>query len=68
MLHPNKKYSRDQLITHIWGRNAYIDERTIDVQVKRLRHKLKPFGYHHCIKTVRGSGYFFSGADDEKTK
>ncbi|OGT35747.1 MAG: DNA-binding response regulator [Gammaproteobacteria bacterium RIFCSPHIGHO2_12_FULL_37_14] len=68
MLHPNKKYSRDQLITHIWGRNAYIDERTIDVQMKRLRQKLKPFGYHHHIKTIRNVGYFFSGESDEKAQ
>ena len=67
MLHPNKKYSRDQLITHIWGSNVYINERTIDAQIKRLRHKLKPFGYHHRIKTVRNAGYFFAGDANEKT-
>lgn len=61
MLHPNKTYSRDQLISHVWGRNAYVDERTIDVQIKRLRQKLKPYGYHNRIKTVRNIGYFFSG-------
>lgn len=60
MLHPNKIYSRDQLISHIWGRNAYIDERTIDVQIKRLRQKLKPHQYHQRIKTVRNTGYLFS--------
>ena len=68
MLHPNKIYTRDQLITHIWGRNAYIDERTIDVQIKRLREKLKPYHYHQYIKTIRSVGYLFSGLDDEKTE
>lgn len=41
MKHPNKTYSRDQLITYIWGGNIYIDDRTVDVQVRRLRDKLK---------------------------
>jgi len=67
MLHPNKVYTRDQLITYIWGRNAYIDERTIDVQIKRLRHKLKPYGYDKRITTIRNMGYLFSGDVNEKT-
>ncbi|VVC76389.1 Phosphate regulon transcriptional regulatory protein PhoB [Aquicella siphonis] len=67
MLHPDKIYTRDQLITHVWGRNAYIDERTIDVQIKRLRHKLKPHGYHDVIKTVRSAGYIFSGHNHVQT-
>jgi len=65
-LHPNKTYTRDQLITHVWGRNAYIDERTIDAQIKRLRSKLRIHGYHVRIKTVRGVGYYFLGDSDEK--
>jgi two-component system, OmpR family, phosphate regulon response regulator PhoB len=67
MLHQNKIYTRDQLITYIWGRNIYIDERTIDVQIKRLRHKLKPHDYHNRITTVRNMGYVFSGDSNEKT-
>ncbi len=59
LTHPNKVYSRDQLITHIWGGNVYIDDRTVDVQIKRLRGKLKRYQYHHLIKTVRGAGYIF---------
>lgn len=66
--HQDKIYTRDQLIDHIWGRSAYIDERTIDVQIKRLRAKLKPFGYHHYIKTVRSAGYIFTRNDHDKTK
>lgn len=68
MLHPDRIYSRDQLISHIWGRNAYIDERTIDVQIKRLRYKLKPHGCHGHIKTVRNTGYIFSGSGHAKTE
>ncbi|MBX3709435.1 MAG: response regulator [Gammaproteobacteria bacterium] len=67
MLHTDKIYTRDQLINHIWGRNAYINERTIDVQVKRLRQKLKPHGYHNRIKTIRNAGYIFSRNDHDKT-
>lgn len=59
MTHPNRLYSRDHLITLVWGGNVYIDERTVDVQIRRLRARLKPFGYHSFIKTVRGAGYQF---------
>ena len=61
MSKPNKPFTRDQLITSIWGSNCYIDERTIDVQIKRLRDKLRPHNYHHCIKTIHGYGYQFNG-------
>lgn len=66
MTHPNITYSRDQLISHIWGGNIYIDDRTIDVQIRRLRDKLKPYGHQTRIKTVRGAGYIFSNETDEK--
>lgn len=56
---PNKIFSRDQLITHVWGGNVYIDGRTIDVQIRRLRKKLMPFNYDKRIKTIRSSGYLF---------
>jgi two-component system phosphate regulon response regulator PhoB len=59
MMHPDKVYTRDELMDYIWGRSAHLDERTIDVQVKRLRAKLKPFGYHERIKTIRSAGYIF---------
>lgn len=61
LTHQNRVYTRDQLITHIWGNSTYIDERTVDVQVRRLRNCLKPYSYHVCIETVRGAGYRFSG-------
>ena len=59
MLHPDKVYTRNQLMDYIWGRSVHLDERTIDVQIKRLRSKLKPYGYHDRIKTIRSSGYIF---------
>jgi len=68
MTHPNKTYTRDQLITLIWGGNVYIDERTVDGQIRRLRDQLKPHGYHNLIKTVRGVGYQFIGELDESKR
>lgn len=59
MLHTDKVYTRDQLLDYIWGPATHLDERTIDVQIKRLRAKLKPYGYHQRIKTIRSSGYIF---------
>lgn len=66
LTHPDKTYTRDQLLTHIWGGEAYIDERTVDVQIKRLRAKLKPFKYQELISTIRGSGYIFFREKNEK--
>lgn len=63
MKHPNKTYSRDQLITRVWGTTVYIDERTVDVQIRRLRDKLKQHAHHTLIKTIRGSGYLFSESE-----
>lgn len=66
MKHPDKTYTRDQLITYIWGSDKYIDDRTVDVQIRRLRDKLKKYDHHHLIKTIRGTGYQFSTHDDTK--
>lgn len=63
MTHPNRTYSRDQLINFVWGLTAYIDERTVDVQIRRLRDELKPYNQHHLIKTIRGVGYQFSSEE-----
>lgn len=62
--HPDRAYSRDQLLSHVWGRDVYLDERTVDVQLRRLRSKLKPHGYDRLIQTVRGEGYRFSEYDE----
>ena len=66
MEHPDKTYTRDQLITYIWGGNEYIDDRTVDVQIRRLRNKLKKYNHHHLIKTIRGAGYQFSTHDTKE--
>lgn len=58
--HPDRVYSREQLLDRVWGQGVYVDERTVDVYVLRLRKSLAPFGYERCIQTVRGSGYRFS--------
>ena len=65
MKHSNKTYTRDQLITYIWGGNVYIDDRTVDVHIRRLRDKLKKHNHHHLIKTIRGAGYQFATNDEE---
>jgi len=60
MKHQDRVYSREQLLDLVWGRNVYVEERTVDVHVLRLRKLLSPFGYDKLIQTVRGSGYRFS--------
>jgi len=58
--HPERVYSRDQLLDRVWGSNVYIDDRTVDVHVRRLRKALAPFACDRLIQTVRGVGYRFS--------
>jgi two-component system phosphate regulon response regulator PhoB len=53
-------YSRSQLLDRVWGDNVYIEERTVDVHVRRLRKILEPFGYDIMLQTVRSVGYRFS--------
>lgn len=60
--HQDRVYNREQLLTQVWGGASDIDDRTVDVQIRRLRSRLKSHGYDKCIKTVRGSGYQFSGS------
>lgn len=60
MKHSDRVYSRAQLLDHIWGHNAYVEERTIDVHVLRLRKALTPSGCDNMLQTVRGAGYRFS--------
>lgn len=57
--HPNKVYSRDQLISQVWGTNVYIEDRSVDVQMKRLRKQLRLHAFDQYIHTVRGTGYMF---------
>ncbi len=60
MTHPERVYSREQLLDRVWGGNVYVEERTIGVHIRRLRKALEEFGYDRLIQTVRGSGYRFS--------
>jgi len=60
MSHENRVYTRDQILTAVWGDDAYPGDRTIDVHILRLRKILKPFKLDKWIKTVRGTGYSFS--------
>ena len=57
MTHPERIYSRVQLLDHIWGDHVFIEERTVDVHIRRLRKALEPSGHDRLIDTVRGSGY-----------
>ncbi|HWQ94795.1 MAG TPA: winged helix-turn-helix domain-containing protein, partial [Gammaproteobacteria bacterium] len=60
MTHTERVYSRAQLLDQVWGSNVYVEERTVDVHIRRLRKVLEGYGYEQCIQTVRGSGYRFS--------
>ena len=60
MSHPERVYSRGQLLDRVWGSNVYVEERTVDVHIRRLRKVLEPHGHDVLIQTVRGAGYRFS--------
>jgi two-component system phosphate regulon response regulator PhoB len=60
MSHPDRVYSRTQLLDRVWGANVYVEERTVDVHVRRLRKALSRGGADRYIQTVRGAGYRFS--------
>ena len=60
MTHPERVYSREQLLDHVWGTNVYVEDRTVDVHIRRLRKALAAHGYDRLIQTVRGVGYRFS--------
>ncbi len=60
MTHPDRVYSRSQLLDRVWGANVYVEERTVDVHVRRLRKALAAESADEYIQTVRGAGYRFS--------
>ena len=60
MTHAERVYSRSQLLDRVWGGNVYVEERTVDVHIRRLRKALEEVGFERYIQTVRGSGYRFS--------
>ena len=64
MTHPDRVYSRSQLLDRVWGGNVYVEERTVDVHIRRLRKSLEPSGYDRFVQTVRGAGYRFSARPD----
>jgi two-component system, OmpR family, phosphate regulon response regulator PhoB len=64
MTHPERVYSRNQLLDRVWGGNVYVEERTVDVHIRRLRKALEAFGFDRFIQTVRGAGYRFSARAD----
>lgn len=58
--HPERVYSRAQLLDHVWGGSVYVEERTVDVHIRRLRQTLEPHRLDGMVQTVRGAGYRFS--------
>jgi two-component system phosphate regulon response regulator PhoB len=60
MTHTDRVYTRAQLLDHVWGGNVYVEERTVDVHIRRLRKALEPQQLDGMVQTVRGSGYRFS--------
>ncbi len=60
MTHTERVYSRAQLLDQVWGTNVYVEERTVDVHIRRLRKALEPSNHDSLLQTVRGAGYRFS--------
>ena len=60
MTHADRVYSRAQLLDHVWGSSVYVEERTVDVHIRRLRKTLEPWSLDSLVQTVRGAGYRFS--------
>jgi two-component system phosphate regulon response regulator PhoB len=68
MHHPERVHSRSQLLDKVWGSHVYLDERTVDAHVGRLRSALQPSGHQEHIQTVRGSGYRFVVAWESRAR
>jgi two-component system phosphate regulon response regulator PhoB len=60
MTHPERVYSRTQLLDQVWGDHVFVEERTVDVHIRRLRSALENTGHDALVQTVRGAGYRFS--------
>ncbi len=60
MRNPNRAFERSQLLDRVWGRQVFVEERTVDVHMLRLRKILKPHGLDATLQTVRGIGYRFT--------
>ena len=59
MTHPGRVFSRARLLDEVWGEHVFVEERTVDVHIRRLRQALTPSGHDKLIETVRGTGYRF---------
>jgi len=59
MTHTDRVYSRTQILDHVWGDHVFIEDRTVDVHIRRLREALAPSGHDRLVQTVRGAGYRF---------
>jgi two-component system phosphate regulon response regulator PhoB len=68
MSHPERAYTRTQMLDQVWGGNVYVEDRTIDVHIRRLRKALEPFGFERFIQTVRGTGYRFSTQVEDRAE
>jgi two-component system phosphate regulon response regulator PhoB len=62
MTHPERVHSRTQLLDHVWGDHVFVEERTVDVHIRRLRKALEPSSLDRLVQTVRGTGYRFSAS------
>ena len=60
MTHKERVHTRTQLLDQVWGDHVFVEERTVDVHIRRLRQALEKTGHDICIQTVRGAGYRFS--------
>ena len=67
LTHQDRVYTRDQILDNVWGRNVYLDERTVDVHIRRLRKAISIAGHDNYVQTVRGAGYRFSIQLDKST-
>ena len=62
MTHPDRVYTRTAILDHVWGDHVFIEDRTVDVHIRRLRDALEPSGHDRLVETVRGAGYRFRSA------
>ena len=60
MENPDRVFSREQVLNNVWGDNVYVEERTVDVHIRRLRKALEPTHHQDMVQTVRGAGYRLS--------
>ena len=63
MTHTDRVYSRAQILDHVWGDHVFIEDRTVDVHIRRLRDALSPSGHDRLVETVRGTGYLFRSTE-----